>query len=168
MVKVSPGCGADTVRHGVSQRRFALLALLFGAADISNCALSCINHHTLYPPLIIFPRLIHHPNAFEAWPQKQLIFVSGGADAGRDEPPAGRLQRYPPGVPPVGPLHQPGVAAIAATDPGFDQRVPCSGPVQQYSTYVLHYCSWGYQGPAPIIHVVLPRPLVTLQHIYRL
>ena len=48
-----------------------------------------------------------------------LVFFSNSeAKSRKNAPPAGRLQRSPPGAPPAGPPHQPG-GARAVTGPGF-------------------------------------------------
>ena len=76
----------------------------------------------------VFSWTIYHQIAFETWSQNGVRFSSSEAKLRKNVPPAGRLQRGPPGVPPAGGPHQPrggrgrGEAATTGALVGFSVR----------------------------------------------
>ena len=85
------------------------------AAVCRISAHSCPSYTSLaFALFIFFLKSIYHQIAFETRSKHDVFFSSSEAKSRRNVPPAGRLQRGPPGPPPAGPPHQPGGSGIAS------------------------------------------------------
>ena len=110
-----------------------------------GCVLQCAVfphtsvHHTLRSRLLSlrFSQSIYHQIAFETWSQNDVIFSSREAKKRKNVPPAGRLQRDPPGAPPAGPSHQLGGGQRAR----FRRGDQCTGRVQCTGISASTYCT---------------------------